>query len=101
MRHRCGARGANVKRGALLIPLSLIIAIVVSALAVVRTKHENRGLVTELEGLRSDRERLDMEWAQLQLEEATLANNNRVERIARNQLGMTEPNDYVIVEDKP
>ncbi|NGY05802.1 cell division protein FtsL [Solimonas terrae] len=90
-----------MKRGALLIPLSLIIAIVVSALAVVRTKHENRGLVTELEGLRSDRERLDMEWAQLQLEEATLANNNRVERIARNQLGMTEPNDYVIVEDKP
>jgi cell division protein FtsL len=89
------------KRGALLIPLTLIVAIVVSALAVVRTKHENRGLVTELEGLRGERERLDMEWAQLQLEEATLANNNRVEHIARNQLGMTEPHDYVIVEDKP
>ena len=89
------------KRGVLLVPLVLIIAIVVSALAVVRTKHENREMVTELEGLRSERERLDMEWAQLQLEEATLANNNRVERIARNQLGMTEPHDYVIVGDKP
>lgn len=90
-----------MKRGVLLIPLTLIVAIVISALAVVRTKHENRGLVTELEGLRSERERLDMEWAQLQLEEATLANNNRVEHIARTQLGMTEPHDYVIVEDKP
>ena len=90
-----------MKRGVLLIPLALIVAIVVSALAVVSTKHENRALVTELEGLRAERERLDMEWAQLQLEEATLASNNRVEHIAREQLGMTEPRDYVIVGAQP
>ncbi|MGH8446769.1 MAG: cell division protein FtsL [Solimonas sp.] len=86
-----------MKRGLLMIPLALVIAIIVSALAVVRTKHENRALVAELETLRAERERLDMEWAQLQLEEATLANNNRVEHIAREQLGMTEPRDYQIV----
>ena len=89
-----------MKRGLLMIPLTLVVAIVISALAVVSTKHENRQLVSELEVLRNERERLDMEWAQLQLEEATLANNNRVEHIAREQLGMTEPRDYVIVEDK-
>ncbi len=89
-----------MRRGLLLIPLSLIVAILISALGVVRTKHENRALVTELETLRNERERLDMEWAQLQLEEATLANNNRVEHIARDQLGMTEPRDYVIVGDE-
>jgi cell division protein FtsL len=90
-----------MKRGLLMIPLTLIVAIVISALAVVSTKHENRQLISELETLRTERERLDMEWAQLQLEEATLANNNRVEHIAREQLGMTEPRDYVIVEGQP
>jgi len=90
-----------MRRGLLLVPLTLVLALIVSALAVVSTKHENRQLVTELEGLRQERERLEMEWAQLLLEEATLASNNRVERMAREQLGMTEPRDYVIVEDAP
>ncbi len=90
----------KLRRGLLMIPLTLIVIMVVSALAVVRTKHENRALVSQLEMLRTEHERLDMEWAQLQLEEATLAGNNRVEAAARDQLGMTEPRDYVIVEDK-
>ncbi len=51
--------------------------------------------------LRSERERLEMEWAQLQLEEATLAHNNRVDKLAREQLGMVEPRDYVIVGARP
>lgn len=85
-------------RGQLLVPLALGAALILSALAVVRTKHENRALIGELEQLRAERERLDMEWAQLQLEEATLSHHARVDRIAREQLEMTEPRDYVIVE---
>jgi cell division protein FtsL len=88
-------------RGGLLLPLTLVFAVVISALAVVRTKHENRGLVNELDRLRADKERLDMEWSQLQLEEATLSHHARVEKIAREQLGMTEPRDYAVVSDKP
>lgn len=90
-----------MKRGALMMPLALAIAVMVSALAVVRTKHENRALVAERDSLRSERERLEMEWAQLQLEEATLAHNNRVDKLAREQLGMVEPRDYVIVGARP
>ncbi len=86
-----------MKRGELMVPLLLAAAVFTSALVVIRTKHENRALVSELESLRDEHERLDMEWAQLQLEEATLAHNNRVEKIATEQLGMTEPSDYVIV----
>jgi cell division protein FtsL len=86
-----------VNRASLWIPLVLSVAVFGSALAVVRTKHENRALITELEQLRGERERLQMEWAQLQLEEATLAHHARVDSIARTQLGMTEPRDYVIV----
>jgi cell division protein FtsL len=88
-----------MKRGELMVPLLLAVAVFASALVVVRAKHENRALVSELESLRSEHERLEMEWAQLQLEEATLAHNNRVEKIATEQLGMTEPSDYVIVSE--
>jgi cell division protein FtsL len=88
-------------RGGLFLPLTLIFLVVISALAVVRTKHENRGLVNELTSQRAEKERLDMEWAQLQLEEATLAHHARVEKIAREQLGMTEPHDYAVVSAKP
>ncbi len=85
----------------MLVPMALAVAVMVSALAVVRTKHENRAMVAELESLRADQQRLEMEWAQLQLEEATLAHNARIEQIARSQLGMTEPRDYVIVSREP
>jgi cell division protein FtsL len=90
-----------VSRGSLLLPILLGFAVMVSALAVVRTKHENRALVSERDELRKERQRLEMEWSQLQLEEATLAHHGRVEKIAREQLNMTEPTDYVIVEAAP
>lgn len=86
-----------IDRGGLMIPLALALAVIVSALAVVRVKHENRALVNQMEQLRKEHERLEMEWAQLQLEEATLGHHARVERIAREQLGMTEPRDYVVI----
>lgn len=69
----------------------------VSALLVVQTKHENRTLVHQLEQLRAEKARLETEWAQLQLEEATLAHHGRVEHIARDKLGMTEPRASTIV----
>jgi cell division protein FtsL len=90
-----------MSRGSLLLPILLGFAVMVSALAVVRTKHENRALVSERDELRKERQRLEMEWSQLQLEEATLAHHGRVEKIAREQLDMTEPRDYVIVEATP
>ncbi|HWU69197.1 MAG TPA: cell division protein FtsL [Stenotrophobium sp.] len=81
--------------------LLLSVLVVLSALAVVRVKFKNRELVTQMDQLRGERERINMEWSQLQLEEATLASHSRVERIAREQLGMTEPKDYVTVSARP
>lgn len=88
-------------RGSLLLPLILIVSVIGSSLLVVRIKHENRATVTELSKLRAEKERLEMEWAQLQLEEATLADHARIERLAREQLGMIEPRDYAVVKVKP
>jgi cell division protein FtsL len=81
--------------------LVLVAAVLLSALAVVKTKHDNRTLVYELEQLRAERARLETEWAQLQLEEATLAHHGRMEEIARTRLDMTEPRDTVFVEYSP
>lgn len=81
-----------------LTPLLLGACVVISALVVVKTKHENRTLVHELEQLRAEKIRLETEWAQLQLEEATLAHHGRVEQIARDKLNMTEPQDVTVVQ---
>ena len=77
--------------------LALALIVMGSALIVVKTKHENRTLVHELEQLRLEKARLETEWAQLQLEEATLAHHGRVEQIARDKLGMSEPSDVQVV----
>lgn len=87
-------------QSSLMLPLVLALAVMVSSLAVVRTKHENRSLVNDMEQLRKEQEHLNMEWAQLQLEEATLSHHARIEKVARDQLGMTEPRDYVVVGKK-
>lgn len=87
-----------MKRSQMLLLAIVGVGVIVSAVLVVKTKHENRRLVTELSDLRAERERLETEWSQLQLEEATLANHGRVEQIAREKLSMTSPKDAVIVE---
>lgn len=80
--------------------LSLMLAVLVlgSSLYVIRIKHDSRSLTTELERARVEREQMQMEWAQLQLEEAALSHHARIERAAREQLGMAEPRDYLIID---
>jgi cell division protein FtsL len=75
----------------LVVTLALALVVLGSGVVVVQTKHENRTLVSELEQLRQEKARLETEWAQLQLEEATLSHPGRVEQIARDKLAMTEP----------
>ena len=90
-----------MNRRDVLFTLALGFVVVGSAIIVVETKHENRTLVHELEQLRQEKARLETEWSQLQLEEATLAQHGRVEQIARDKLGMTEPRDTQIVKGTP
>jgi cell division protein FtsL len=62
-----------------------------SAVQLVVSRHETRRLFIELEALRDTEARLDEEWGQLLLEEATLATHSRVEKIARDELKMLNP----------
>lgn len=87
----------RVQRPGLLVPLLLTIAVIVSALWVVQIKNDNRRLTNEGNQLRDEHDRLEVEWSQLQLEEAAHSSHSRIETIARNQLKMVEPRETVMV----
>lgn len=69
----------------------LWLAVLVSALAVVLAKHEARMLFSELQQLNAERDRLDIEWGQLQIEQSTWSTHGRIEQLAREELSMAIP----------
>ena len=66
----------------------LLLVVVVSAVSVVFSKHQARKLFIELQSLENDRDAMDVEWGQLQLEQSTLTTQGQVEVAARDRLGM-------------
>jgi cell division protein FtsL len=62
-----------------------------SALGVIWSKHQSRNLFVELQRLEKQRDRLDVEWGQLKLQQSKDAAHGRVEQFARAQLHMTIP----------
>ncbi|MGH8135890.1 MAG: cell division protein FtsL [Steroidobacteraceae bacterium] len=76
----------------LLVSLPLLwVAVLSSAIAVVRARHEARSLFVQLEQLSAERDRLNIEWRQLQLEQSTWSNYGFVERVAIDKLHMALP----------
>jgi cell division protein FtsL len=71
--------------------VALSLALLGSALGVIYGKHEARNRFYELQRLTRDRDELDIEWGQLQLEQSTWATNGRVETVARDDLHMIIP----------
>jgi cell division protein FtsL len=69
----------------------LACAVLVSSLASVYGKHKSRKLFVELQALVVERDRLEMDWGRLQIEQSTQANHARVEHLARERLDMRTP----------
>jgi cell division protein FtsL len=63
--------------------------LVASALSVVTAHYQARRLFIELERAQALTRQLDIEWAQLQLDQSTLGKHARIEANARRDLGMT------------
>jgi cell division protein FtsL len=59
------------------------------ALSVVNARYQRNHLVNDIEKLASQQRQLDIDWAQLQLDQSTLGKNERIEQIARTELNMT------------
>ena len=75
----------------------LILANVAAALLVVRDRHEHRQAFVALTRLERARDELNIEFGRLQLEQATWAESNRVDQVARSRLGMVFPRTEDIV----
>jgi len=79
----------------------LILVALACALSTVSSNHRARKLFTELEAAQKRMRDLDVEWGQLQLEQSTLAAHVRVEKAAREKLGMKPPAPGQIISVEP
>ena len=79
------------QRQPFLLVIVFAVVCVLSAMALIYTKHESRKLFVELEGLTHDRDELNIEWGQLQIEQSTWATHARIEQIATDDLSLVRP----------
>ena len=73
--------------------LTIVVAVVcvMSAIALIYAKHESRKLFVELEVLTTERDELNIEWGQLQIEQSTWATHALIERVATEELSLVRP----------
>jgi cell division protein FtsL len=82
--------------------MSILISILlVSALMVIYKKYNSRIIFIEIQKQEKALDQYEVAWGQLQLELTTLAEQNRVEQIAREQLKLVLPSREKIIYIKP
>ena len=79
----------------------LVVANLASALAVVHARHQHRQHFVQINKLDRERDELNIEFGRLQLEQATWAESNRIDQVARDRLGMKFPEGAETVVIKP
>ena len=89
-----------MRRVGMVVLVLLLMAVVASAIGVVYARQQSRILFGELTRLTHEKDDLDTEFGRLELEQATWAEPNRIEQVARGQLGMLAPGaaDTVVVK---
>lgn len=71
--------------------LSLLLLAGVSAVSVVYAKHQHRVTFMKMDKLQKERDKLQVVWRQLLLEQSTLSAHHRVESKAKQALNMRHP----------
>ena len=69
----------------------LLALIVVSSLALITSQHQARKLYNELQNEQAAAKRFEEEIARLQVEQSSWSTPSRIERVARERLGMRAP----------
>jgi len=75
----------------LVVLVVLFLSVLFVAIKTVVHRHQSRALFMELQVLEKNRDKLVARWSRLKLEQATMLNQIRVERMARRDLGMQIP----------
>lgn len=78
--------------------LSLMVAVLLSAFAVVYVKDLNRRLFLQYQDLQAQHNKLYVEWGKLLLEQSTWAAQQRVEYIAQTRLNMVIPKKIIMIK---
>ena len=77
------------------INLLLLLAVMVSALFLVRTQYESRRVFVELDRANAEARKLELENDRLEVEKRAQATPSRIEKIAREQLQMRSANPAI------
>lgn len=84
-----------------LLILAASIVLLLSALAVIYSKYYSRSIYIDIQKQERALDQYEVEWGQMQLELTMLAEQNRVELVAREQLKLVMPFREKIVYIKP
>lgn len=79
----------------------LLFVIVGASIVVAYTVHKSRGYLAELQVLQNERDRLEIEWGQLLLEQQTWGAYGRVGKVATDELGMRPPAPQDVIMVRP
>ncbi len=92
----------TITRSPVLLVSVFAVVCVLSALALVYTKHESRTLFIELQGLSQERDDLNIEYGQLQIEQSMWATHSRIEKLASEDLELIRPDseDIYVIEQQ-
>ena len=83
--------------GRFVLVLVLIAANVFTGVGIVYSKHSLRKEFIELQRLQNQFDELQVEWGRLQLEQGTWLTHYRVEKLAREELGMSQVDEERLV----
>jgi cell division protein FtsL len=77
------------------------VAVFLSAIALIDARHQNRVLFEQLDQLHGDRDRLNIDWGRLLLEESTWSTHAYIEQSATQKLEMGQPANPQVLVVKP
>ena len=66
----------------------VLLGVIGSAVAITWTNHVRRSLFGELDQIDAERDRIQIEWGQLQIEQSTWAESDRIEGVASEKLDL-------------
>ncbi len=75
----------------------LLVILVGSGLGVIFSKHNSRLVFIAIQQTEQELDRLEVRWERLTIEERMLSEHNRVEKIARKKMGLTELDRKAII----
>lgn len=81
--------------------LILVVVTLISAVAVINSKHESRKEFVVLQKLLGDKDDMDVYWGRLQLELGAWTAHGRIEVLAETKLNMQQPEQAKIIVVQP